>query len=1391
MARISPVIWVLIISFGVLLITISPIAFTQFNLHLPHSRPLPVSLIPDGFSFFRTSISENNIAITLAHVVDVKNTPRSVVLDLLSSLRNNKTIESFSPSVSPSPKSDRAGGPVIVDVAFSSAPVDEPSSLSVKPSYVPHSVGGKDLASDVPMANISNLPRYNSTTSTTATPYPSVSQTVTIDSSFLPPPAWRSSVEPSSSFGTLSESSPFASTNDYDFMQWPFASTSALAAPVGPQASYQVTRTPSPSRFSPLPSRDNASKINPTITLHYYSSMSATYSEISPSLGFDEADDESEAVSTSFNSDQPTDDGSDISMEPDQLHSVSLSPLPLVIVAPTSSRTSFVSSSTQMTSAPSESPSNTVPLSASPLVTAAVSFSESASVSKSPSPCILPSESMSFTISTSSNLINEFPSTSVSVSVIPSATLASTASVSVSTSVSDDAFPFASASIPTSSTPFSSASFSAFLSTSRVPVALSTTTPVSIFSSSVPLASHTAAGIPSLSGPEPLGSLPTAELASVDPEIAGTYIESPTNADYSPEGTISQLLSHSPNTGWSSPENLGNDYGDDTIPYSSNTPWEETPFPSNDILIVVPPAGGNQIGEITNPAISSQDGIMNQESGESSSPPPTAPVLLVSPSPSSPVTEIIPPIGGSTAPFDISPSVSPLVSSSTTSATPSFSSIAMVSPLVPPPSPVGGPSQAPETVTDSDTPIVPSTIGPSGYPSISAAPTPPQPEIVPDTNDTGIVIDPSGSPNTTLADNPDDYPSIVAGGQWKDLLNTGPAGLAFSIIMGIVGVLLVIFLLVCLILALLRGPKSGSYTSQLSGSGGAPFVQEGIPGVASRPYIVESPPPSFSQPPPGSYEDGGSYRGFDMRNDGAAINYETPSDLPYSGAGGTTLRNASVGTAEYPTSTQLLPVLNTNNGDGALTGHDRKEYHYEHPYGQTYRGMNGEIQMQDAMRIFMGSQNTDPRARVISESRPYSSEGTQEIYGDEAGGTYDSAAYGGDDTIVTFEDNVNSISNWHMHEDPIFNPGNEQGSMTNHNPHEGKNADDLTREYGSAEDSGISHRPRTVQFAKKPYSVIQTGGIYPPSPREPSESLVRSDPDESPGQIDEQIYDDERNLDFSSDSMSPTALQGSTYPSTESDAVLHQCDSMSQVDVAEDLSANGAGSNEVSSFVAVGYHRVSDEQPDEDGSASFKRYASLAAAQQQAFSLAVTGSPHSQTSSMGPWPLWWKRASEHTENVTNISTGYDVRENSFAPVHGFEDDDEHSATACPVYQEDEDNNSDHEVQLGFDNAGSLFGPKLAFVGSEWQNDAHDTIPKQEKLPNPQFDYLRKLREPYVKAMANKLSLRALSSSTTTESVRDDTEKEQKAKAQKKKSINSRYSVPWSRFMNGEQVLHGD
>lgn len=109
------------------------------------------------------------------------------------------------------------------------------------------------------------------------------------------------------------------------------------------------------------------------------------------------------------------------------------------------------------------------------------------------------------------------------------------------------------------------------------------------------------------------------------------------------------------------------------------------------------------------------------------------------------------------------------------------------------------------------------SIGPNpsdGNAPIGTTSTVPSPTLV-----TGPSQDPEESIPPLIKGPPD--PPLAVSGEWRDVMGTSPAGRAFPVVMGVLGTLLVIILLLCLFLALFRdGPTSYTYSTQYTAPGG-------------------------------------------------------------------------------------------------------------------------------------------------------------------------------------------------------------------------------------------------------------------------------------------------------------------------------------------------------------------------------------------------------------------------------------------------------------------------------------------------------------------------------------------------------------------------------------------
>lgn len=798
--------------------------------------------------------------------------------------------------------------------------------------------------------------------------------------------------------------------------------------------------------------------------------------------------------------------------------------------------------------------------------------------------------------------------------------------------------------------------------------------------------------------------------------------------------------------------------------------WDESAFPSEGVLVPASPAGGEQIGETsTIPTPSSGNGILNQETASS-------PSLGANPSTSAlPTTEILLPSSVSASPSVVliaSPSSTPTNGFASPSSTVVVSVTPSLSPLQGSPSP----SLAPDSVTDSDTVIVPSSFSPEAdFPDATPVAAP-NPEVVgvPDTNDTGIVQGTDGPPNTTLADEEGVAPSIIEGGPWKELVSTGPASIAFPVLMGIVGSLLLILLMICLFFAILKGGAGTySYSSQYSDArpsdygtndGGGAYINEGAPAGGGGLYGPESPPITYEPGGVGGYG-GGTYNNYEMAPGDPSLNYETPptgGEYGYDTGGRTTLRNASVGTAEYPTPAQLPEELDIGAAHGALTGYaEGTEYPYSHPYGEPYEDSGRTVHPLSDMHN-APEEYSESETRATSQATSYGTGGIQETSRYAAPGAYDVSEtcdiyeeghtgeacgddYADGETGVVFEgvydDDVGSGPNFAV----MDKAEDEQNSQFIFGSQEG--ADTLQESVPYPAGDNYSSLQRSEQFADNLHLEPYTNTSRKAS---------------STGTVLQQV-------DFSSGGSNPAPTPYEMESNLEN---------------VENLSVNEAGSNEVSTFVASDDGEVVDEQT-EGVSTSFNGYADIAATQQGTLSAAFRASARSHASSGGPWPEWWKEAGEREKGIKydNIIGG-ESKEN--ASLFNNTNRRVEGLIETAAENEDCDPHKSSDVNPNFGQVGSLFGPRQVIGDSDWQRNSHRTSTKQlKKELNPEFDYLRKLREPYVKVVANRLSLGALSSPTTSESLKESSH-EQKSESQKE-DIDPRQSDSWINAPSGIRI----
>lgn len=122
--------------------------------------------------------------------------------------------------------------------------------------------------------------------------------------------------------------------------------------------------------------------------------------------------------------------------------------------------------------------------------------------------------------------------------------------------------------------------------------------------------------------------------------------------------------------------------------------------------------------------------------------------------------------------------------------------------------------------------------------------------------------------------------------------------------------------------------------------------------------------------------------------------------------------------------------------------------------------------------------------------------------------------------------------------------------------------------------------------------------------------------------------------------------------------------------------------------------------------------------------------------------VWWKQRDYVGQGGSETDACDETKENSI-PVGNM---DNRSSTH---------GHSLRNLEPGFavsaengDGKPTVFGERLVLGDSDWQRiSQRENTNDGRRIPDPEYDYLRKLREPYVKSVAGRLSTRALSCTT--------------------------------------------
>lgn len=695
-------------------------------------------------------------------------------------------------------------------------------------------------------------------------------------------------------------------------------------------------------------------------------------------------------------------------------------------------------------------------------------------------------------------------------------------------------------------------------------------------------------------------------------------------------------------------------------------------------------------------------------------------------------------------------------------------------------------SPPPEAVSDADTLIVPvaesspendDEVFQTGLPIL-----PPQgasdnrPVAVPDTDDTDVVVDNSGTSNVTLADSDGQAPSIIADEKYRGWIGTGPAGGAFVPLMTIVGVLLVIALLVCLFLAISYGGpvKSYTYNSQTRpsdygsaappGSGGAGSTTGLSPGGVGPAGTYMSGSGSSYRGGATGYEGGvggpsgyvsgpspvddGEYPSGSQVN-GASTHYDSANQQEYHMGDAVTLKNASVGTADYPAGSRTTlknasvgtsdyPVQGLNEGvavggaAGAMTGYEENPetadgYPYAHPYGLPYEDGGAE-----ARSSYRQSQENDTGNQFEEDEQvgqSYYQSGTETFNGDTQE-TYTGRPYSDENTRDTFDGVHNSDTNG----DHVMQPHDEEydGHISNnvnlnpvrksvwvHNPQ--SEMDQHTPSSFDAAREEVEHQDHQGQYNYEAEETVRDQNMYGDYVEEGRNDRLDEAGILGRTSMSRASLDDEqgvmlgRGKSFSAGSSNPAPTTPYESGVPVEQAEDSSCGEEMYTDHMETLNRSEVRKNRVLTLSEI-----------------------------------IRSSQRSQEPNSGPWPSWWN--GDQAGHVINIHqdgpvSHVDLSDNPSSDPMVLKENNDHQNRMSPpvederrgVVEEEESANSVRKMVAMFGETNTMEGD------ANWQRHSHRF--KHGKLePNPEYDYLRKRREPYVKVVANRLSTRALSNS---------------------------------------------
>lgn len=733
-------------------------------------------------------------------------------------------------------------------------------------------------------------------------------------------------------------------------------------------------------------------------------------------------------------------------------------------------------------------------------------------------------------------------------------------------------------------------------------------------------------------------------------------------------------------------------------------------------IVVVPESVGSSPSQSTGVVIVGEPSVQNSPAVQASLSPSISPSILgiisMSPIPSAQIVSS--PEGNPTASVSPSPSqfvgilmpsasvLSSAVPSTETqepSADPEFS-LPVFESIEPDVSP--SISQALPTIPSSFTPTASST--PESElelePSVSVEQSGEVIEV-PDTDDSGIVGGANGTTPPTLSDDEGDAPSIVAGGPWKDLLGTGPSGRAFPILMGIMGVLLLFLLLVCLYFAIFRAaPLSYTYMSQPSTqqrSDMYPYQNEFGDSTVDGgmlPYADAD----ISEP---SSKLNAGY-GPNLNGIDSAAGYGSPphtgNSLPYDtldqeSVVGEGVAKGAENTIENSFGGYTMTSGPSTNVGGASVGHD-----------ETYTD-NGGL-------TFEQSPHRD--SRLGSREYPHSVEETHESVSPhrEHDMSFNRSSNARNQMLSNSDFHLSGIGSTMLEKNEF-----DGGDHTNH------------------DDARISANEMTmgsINGDSNGQNLITMDEEISPESERVSTMFEGEDVDPSieadllgPGRPDEDDDNNDETHESYGSSPAPTPYETGIGPT----AVNWQSPMLSNR----------------RSFLINREHGPTDATIDDadfglsTAAQSSKRHGKFIIDRKY-------GSRSNGSTMDGPWPPWWGGS-----GLKHVSQGQEIS-----------DENEDKAQDRSIWEANEaskensslpSNNSGHGVNtysnrddagvvvenIDTKTAGALFGGGGLLGDSDWlRQDVSDE--NELRSPNPEFDYLRRRREPYVKIVANRLSL---------------------------------------------------